>query len=165
MKRWKHLLAKWVKWPPMRCVMAYCIRLFVPKQRAGVALVVFNSDDQLLLLKHVFHPASPWGLPGGWLHRNESPADCAKRELWEETGVEAKIGPPVQITYQPSPSHIGIAFLGWADGEPQALSGEILDAKWVELDNLPDSLYPFTRQAIENGYQLHCLLKQSKRNV
>lgn len=145
--------------------MALGIRLLVPKQRTGVALVVFNSKDQLLLLKHVFHPQTPWGLPGGWLHRNESPAECARRELWEETGIAAEVGPPIQITYQPSPGHIGIAFLGWADGEPEALSGEILDAKWVELDNLPGNLYHFTHQAIEQGYQLHCLLTQNRQIV
>ena len=162
MSSWKHYVAGWVKRPFLRHIMTLGIRLIVPRQRTGVALVVFNRDNRLLLLKHVFHPATPWGLPGGWLHRHESPADCAQRELWEETGLTAVIGPPIQTAYQPVPGQIAIAYLGWADGEPKALSGEILEAKWVTMDNLPDNLYHFTREAIEQGYQLHCLLSKAR---
>lgn len=158
-------MARLVKRPFFRHLMGLGIRLVVPKQRTGVAAVIFNQNDELLLLKHVFRSTVPWGLPGGWLERKESPADCAKRELREETGLTVTIGPPIKTEYQPAPDQIVIAYLGWADGEPTALSGEILEAKWVALDNLPDELFHFAREAIEQGYRLHCLLRENKQFV
>ena len=33
----------------------------------GVALVTFSEDEEILLLRHVFHTPNPWGCPaGGW---------------------------------------------------------------------------------------------------
>lgn len=57
------------------------------QQSATVALISFNS---LLLLKR--GSTAPWNpdkycLPGGKLEPNESLADCALRELNEETGI------------------------------------------------------------------------------
>ena len=43
------------------------------------------TQGQVLLVEHVFHPYAPWGLPGGWIDRNESPSQTAViRELQEE---------------------------------------------------------------------------------
>jgi len=58
------------------------------QKSATVALISFNS---LLLLKR--GSTAPWNpdkycLPGGKLEDNESLLDCAKRELYEETGIE-----------------------------------------------------------------------------
>lgn len=139
------------------------VHLIVPKQRIGVGLVVFNEDDQVLLLKHVYHPNAPWGLPGGWLARHESPEQCALRELREETGLTAVIGPPIQTSYESNgPHHIGISYLGWDNGGTLQLSHEILEAQWVAMDTLPQ-MFPFTHHAIEKGYQLHQLLKHQNR--
>lgn len=155
MSRWKNWLAQLVKRPFFNRLMQIGIQLIVPKQRIGVGLVVFNQFDQVLLLKHVFHPHSPWGVPGGWLERGESPAAGAQRELWEETGLTAVIGPPILTTYEKTPAHIGISYLGWLQNGTLTLSSEILEAQWVDIDYLPHDLFPFTRQAIVQGYQLH----------
>ena len=89
MSNWKQVAAQWVKRPFLQRLMILAVHLIVPKQRIGVGLVVFDEQDRVLLLKHVFHPKTPWGLPGGWLGRDESPEQCALRELMEETGLTA----------------------------------------------------------------------------
>ncbi len=44
---------------------------------------VFNKNGEVLLSK----PARGWGLPGGHLEPGETPEECAKREVYEETLV------------------------------------------------------------------------------
>jgi 8-oxo-dGTP pyrophosphatase MutT (NUDIX family) len=38
-----------------------------------------------------------WITPGGGVHPGESHEDAARRELWEETGIEAEPGPCVWL--------------------------------------------------------------------
>lgn len=58
----------------------------------GILLV--RKDGALLMQlrdnkKNIKHP-NMWGSPGGHLNRNETYAQCAIRELFEETGYSAK---------------------------------------------------------------------------
>lgn len=145
----KERLAALFRRRPFRWFLPLAVRLVVPKHRIGVVLVAFNSQEEVLLLKHVYHPAAPWGLPGGWLGRNEDPALGLERELREETGLDVVVGPPVAVSYSPLPPHIIMAFLGWVGPGTFALSPEILDAGWFANDDLPEPMLPFTLRALE----------------
>lgn len=138
-----------VSFPPIQGLMGWAIRLFVPRHRAGVILVCLDDHGRVLLLRHVFHPKAPWGPPGGWLGRYESPGDCALRELGEETGLEADLGPVVQISYESPPNQLAVAFIGKLKPGPMRLSSEIIEAKWFQADALPQPLYPFVKRAID----------------
>ncbi len=154
---WKEQLAALIRLQPVKWLMAGGVRLVVPSHRIGVALVAFNEEDELLLLRHVFHPETPWGLPGGWLGRHESPADGLVRELREETGLTVTIGPPALVTHQPGPSHLIMAYLGTVQPGPITLSAEILEARWFALSDLPAGTHPFTRQAARAAQPLRQL--------
>jgi ADP-ribose pyrophosphatase YjhB (NUDIX family) len=146
-------LAHIVRMPLMRPLLALAVKVLVARHRAGVTLVCFNHEDHVLLLRHVFHPIAPWDLPGGWLERDESPAECALRELREETGLQARLGPVVRLARERTPSHLGITYMGRLNGsmlEP-VLSGEILEARWFAPEALPLKIRPATRQAIESA--------------
>ncbi len=147
----KEGLARLMRRPPLNGLMAWGVRLFVPRQRVGVALVTFNAKEEVLLLRHVFHAANPWGLPGGWLGRNESPGDGVAREMREETGLDVLLGPPVYAARENPPSHIIMAYLGWLLPGEMAFSAEIHEARWFALDRLPRPLWPFTEKAIAAG--------------
>jgi 8-oxo-dGTP pyrophosphatase MutT (NUDIX family) len=73
-------------------------RTVIHRQVARVLL--FDGRDRLLLF-HVRDPSDPtgdvwWYLPGGGMDPGESPEQAARRELFEETGIEnAEIGPVV----------------------------------------------------------------------
>jgi 8-oxo-dGTP pyrophosphatase MutT (NUDIX family) len=55
-----------------------------------VTLVYCLRDGQVLLLERVKEPfRGHWVAPGGKLEPGESPAECAVRELREETGLRA----------------------------------------------------------------------------
>lgn len=142
-------MARLMRVPVLHHLMAWGVRLTVPRRRIGVALVVLNNEGQILLLRHVFHPAAPWGLPGGWLNRGEAPATGVLRELYEETGLTAQLGPVVHVDGDTKPNHIGIAYVGYIDQPVNLkLSPEIIEAVWFNHSQLPTSLYPFVQQAI-----------------
>ncbi len=127
------------------------IRVFVSRHRIGVGLVGFNNQNEVLLLKHVFHPGAPWGIPGGWLDRHETPAACALRELKEETGISAVLGPVIQITRDAPPTHLSIYYEADIEQDPVELSSEIIDWGWFDTDDMPGPMLPLVRLAIETA--------------
>lgn len=151
---WKEGIAHLVRRPPFDRLMAWGVRMAVPRQRVGVALVTFNADEEVLLLRHVFHTANPWGLPGGWLARDEAPADGLIRELREELGVGVALDAPILVAHDQSPPHIILAYLGWLRSGPLRLNAEIIEARWFGPDRLPRLPRPFAEQAITAGLSL-----------
>ena len=59
------------------------------KQRPyiGVAVILIRDGRVLLGKRKHGHGAGTWQFPGGHLEYGESIADCARRELFEETGL------------------------------------------------------------------------------
>lgn len=55
--------------------------------RLSFALVVARLGTQVLLVHN--RVKGVWELPGGWIGAGESAAECAVRELWEESGQVA----------------------------------------------------------------------------
>ena len=55
----------------------------------SVTIIHFDDSNRMLLLKHV--DTQNWVAPGGSIEPNETPADAAVREMWEETGLYVKL--------------------------------------------------------------------------
>lgn len=143
--------------PLLRKLMFWGMKLMVARHRAGVSIIALDGAERVFLLKHVFHPTVPWGPPGGWLGRNEAPAKGVLRELYEETGLTAVIGPVVHMALEESPTHIAIAYLAYIQPGEIMLSHEILEAQWFPWYDLPQPQYPFTVQAVQSAVQFHRL--------
>lgn len=83
-----------------------------------------------------------WEFPGGKCHDGEPLADCLRRELAEELGVEAAVGNPVTVV-QHAYTHFRITLHAFecqlVAGQPQAIG--VADWRWVTLDDLAS--YPF----------------------
>ncbi len=130
-------------------------RLGRPRFSAGVVGVIFNTNNEVLLVEHVFHPDHPWGLPGGWVDRAE-PLDVAvAREVREELqlSVEAKQVLHVEIATKRF-NHIDVAYLCTTQGDVGELSAELLQYRWTPTDALPDRIPVFHRHAIQQASQL-----------
>ena len=81
----------WGHIPFPRRVRTALIWLLSPKFTVGVVALVRDDKDRILLLRHTYRLARPWGLPGGGLKPGESLEECLRRELREEIGMEVEI--------------------------------------------------------------------------
>lgn len=103
-----------------------------------------NNEKQVLLIQRKKDPfKGAWALPGGFLEKEESLEDGAKRELEEETGL--KIGELKQIRAFGTPGRdprgriISIAFFAETREEQKVKgSDDASDAKWFNIKELPD---------------------------
>ena len=126
---------------PMRRRIA---RMVSPKYLVGAVTVLRDSDcgdAAVLLLRQPSHRG--WGLPAGLLKKREEPIDGAARELFEETGVRLA---PDDLT-PGNPNAIihpaGVVDTVWFGTVPASRTalhvdgGEILEAAWFPIDELP----------------------------
>lgn len=151
--------------------------------RRCAGVVLFGADGRVLIGKresgpeHRFEQA--WQLPQGGIDEGETPAEAARRELFEETSVRSA-SPLGEIdgwlTYELPPHLLGVAWKGRYRGQQQKwfafrfegddseinvvapASGhkaEFTDWRWERLEQIPDLVVPFKRevyQAIAEGF-------------
>ena len=128
-----------------------------PKVIVGVSGVALNDHNEVLLLKHRFHPDTPWGLPGGWVHRNETIVEGWQREVREETNLQVQAQTVVLQTNRRVTQEFILAGRIVA-GELKLDTREILAADYYRRDTLPELLADEHRIAIERVFQNESVL-------
>lgn len=120
--------APWLMYVPL-----HLSRLFYGRVTVGAVGAVFNAEGQLLLVEHLFHPNTPWGLPGGGMNRGETPDQTVRRELLEETALRVEIVRPLLIAESHIwRHHLDVGYLCRLEPPDQAvrLSRELLAYRW-----------------------------------
>ena len=60
------------------------------RPRVGVGVIITKGKKVLLLKRKNSHGNGTWAFIGGHLEFNETPEDCARREVFEEAGIRLK---------------------------------------------------------------------------
>ena len=109
-------------------------------KRVVAALIVKNGS--IVICQRTAHQIMPlkWEFPGGKIESGESEEAALRRELQEELGIEAAIGPKV-TTIRHTYASGGVVELNFFvvehfDGE---IENRIFhDVRWIEAADLPD---------------------------
>lgn len=102
--------------------------------------IISNSKGHVLLLKHRFRGGSGWGIPGGFIQKDEQPEDGLRREMREEIGLELKTLRLYKVRTFKRVRQIEIVFSCTAHGPINPQSEEIVKAEWFKLESLPQGL-------------------------
>ena len=127
----KSLLAiLWARLPqPFR---SRIIWLWSPKFIVSVNGVCLNSSEQMLILKQRFPNEYLWNLPGGIIRSGEHPEDGLRREVREETGLEAAVSTLLFVIV--NGPHMHLCYLCHVPDEEVVIQDtEILSYEWSDL--------------------------------
>lgn len=70
---------------------SHCDRTYYHNPIPAAGGVIMRADKVLLVQRKFYPRIGDWTLPAGFLEYFESPAECAVREIQEETGLHARI--------------------------------------------------------------------------
>ncbi len=111
----------------------------------GVAAIVIKDNRVLLGKRKGAHGTGTWAFPGGHLELNESIANCAEREVFEETGLRIKnlrYGPYTNDIFTAENQHYVTLFViaDYDSGQPEVKEPHKCE-KW-EWSEWPPRLQP-----------------------
>lgn len=133
---------------------------------AGVGVVCLRGNEVLLVRRGKPPLEGEWSLPGGRIEFGETAIDAARRELLEETGVHARIGPLLDVVDaifgdandQHASHHVLIDFAAaWLDGEPEA-ADDVTEARFFPADDAIAAVrWPQTKRIIRAALDLDAI--------
>lgn len=125
-------------------------------QTLGAQGVIFNEEEQVLLVRHGYRPG--WHFPGGGVEWGETVEAALKRELLEEVGIKA--GPDQQLhgvfsNFENFPGdHVFVYMVRqWELIEFPEPNSEIREIKFFPKDQLPHSLVDGARRRLREIFE------------
>ena len=115
------------------------LRVLNPSVMVGAMALIQDDQGRILVLEHTYRREVPWGLPGGWLKHAESPESGLAREVFEETGLNVKVGSLLAADFWGS-SQLDLLFRCTVESGTYQSSDETGRHRWVLLSQLPELL-------------------------
>lgn len=114
-----------------------------PTPKVDIRGFVLNEKDEILLAKESVD--GKWTIPGGWADIGSTPSEIAKKEIWEETGLEVKVARLLAVydkqvhPHPPEPYYIyKLIFLCQITGGELKPGFDMLGADFFPMNELPD---------------------------
>jgi 8-oxo-dGTP diphosphatase len=133
------------------------------KPCAGALIV---RDGRLLLARRGVAPRlGAWDIVGGFVHPDEHPADAARREALEETGLTVRIGDCLGMYVDQygddagSDYTLNVYYLCEAPAGLPVATSDVRELAWFAPDALPaDVAFPHERQVLADWRRRHAAL-------
>lgn len=133
-------LAKQAFYQTWRLLPGWLQRLAVliatPKVTLGACAVIQDARGRVLLAHHTYR-ARPWGLPGGFVSAGEQPGAGLARELREELGVMARVGPVLSAETDPDSHQLTLFYRVTIQGTPREDGIEIDGFRYAASEEVP----------------------------
>lgn len=127
-----------------RCPDIDSFEKLVNHRTDAVVMIITDRENEHMVLIHEYRMElgqKIYGLPGGLIDGDETPEQCARRELKEETGLELievkEVLPPAACTVGIGDERT-ICLFGTAEGEfsPDKATGEEIEARWYTREEV-----------------------------
>ena len=125
----------------------------------GVSVIITRGKKVLVGKRLRSHGTGTWQFPGGHLEFEESVEACAKREVYEETGLRIeniRLGPYTNDIFEQERKHYVTLFVlaDCGDQEPAAREPEKCAGwEWREWDDIPQPRFLPMANLIQSGFR------------
>lgn len=114
-----------------------CGELYYPRLSPAMMVLIYRGREVLLARSPQFAPGMYSAL-AGFVEAGESVEECVHREAFEEVGVRLRSLRYMRSQSWPFPHSLMLAFVAEYDsGDITPQPGEIEDAAWFDVDQLP----------------------------
>lgn len=103
---------------------------------AAVIALVYNEKGDVLLLKQEYISHEFHNLVSGYIQPGEDAETTARREIFEETGLQVKELELIMTKWFPKKEMLMIGFFARVDSAELHLSGEVDAAGWHRADEI-----------------------------
>jgi 8-oxo-dGTP diphosphatase len=119
-------------------------RRYPDRPFVGVGAVIVQ-DGKVLLVKRKYEPlAGQWSLPGGAVEVGETLEACLVREMLEETGLEVRVGPVIEVFDRITHDAEGrvmyhfvlVDYLCWPTGGTLGASSDVAEVRFADPRDL-----------------------------
>jgi 8-oxo-dGTP diphosphatase len=117
------------------------LRMAAPKVTLGACAVILDTRGRLLVA-HPTYRQRPWGLPGGPIGQDEQPREALARELSEELGVPARMGPVLHVENAAPAHQLTLYDHATLLGTPRQDGTEIDALRYAPLEDMAALLGP-----------------------
>src|SRR5215472_280025 len=115
------------------------LRVLNPSYLVGAMALIQNECGEILVLEHTYRRQVPWGLPGGWLQRAETPEVGLAREVFEETGLRVKVDALLAAEFWAN-SQLDLLYRCTVLSGAYTSSDETGLHRWARVSELPELL-------------------------
>jgi 8-oxo-dGTP diphosphatase len=126
--------------------------------QVGVGVIVIKDDKVLMAKRKNAHGDGSWSFIGGHLEFNETPEECARREIEEESGIRVKNIQHAYFTNDIFPTeqkhYVTLFLVAEHDrGEPEIREPDRNEAwEWFSWNELPQPLFIPIQNLLKTGF-------------